>query len=247
MNVRSIAPGDGSALRELARGSLTSVYASVIPDDVVELAVEEWYDEDAIQTYLNGDEMHFVIGEIEEEVVGFAQSHVLEELGKGRILWVHVDPDHQGVGVGAELLATTINQLHERGIDSVTAAVLAEHESGVAFYEANGFTPLAERHVEIAGKEFREYIMLEEQSPDQPLELHVNADGDELYVDLAEPDRGSLGPFCPAYRDPFRNHRWGWFCTACESLETAMDTMGRIRCSSCDNTRRPTRWDAAYL
>lgn len=247
MELRSPSADDGAVLRRLARRSLESTFASVLPPDVVTAAVDEWYRDGAVEAYVNGDEMDFVIGSIDGEPVGFCQYHVIEEFGKGRILWVHVDPEHSGAGIGSDLLAGAIERLHGRSIETVTAVVLAEHEAGVAFYEANGFRKLADREVEIAGKPFREHIMREERSPDEPLELRVNEAGEEFYVDLAETDRGSLGPFCPVYRDPDRNHRYGWFCTACESLETAMDPMGRIRCSACDNTRRPTRWDAAYL
>lgn len=247
MEIRSLAPDDATALRQLARRSLESGYATVLPKQVIDDAVEEWYSEEAIESYLADDEMAFVIGEIEGEVVGFCQRHVVEDFGKGRILWLHVDPDHRGIGIGSDLLGAAIDRLHDRGIETVTAVVLADHDAGVAFYEANGFHKLADRQVEIGGERFRELIMREERSPEEPLELRIDETGDELYVDLAETDRGSIAPFCPVYRDPDREHRYGWFCTACESLETAMDPMGRINCASCDNARRPTRWDAAYL
>ena len=218
MDVRSLDPDDTDDLREIARVSMGDAYASLLSERVIDAAVEEWYSDEAIETYVAGDEMAFSIGEIDGTVVGFCQSHVLDDFGKGRILWVHVDPDHQGMGIGTELLTNCIDRLHDRGIDTVTAAVLAEHGAGVAFYEANGFTRLADRQVDIGGEPFREYIMREEGSPDETLELQVDDAGTEFYVDLAESDRGSDGPFCPVYEDPHRNHRYGWFCTACESL-----------------------------
>ena len=247
MELRSLAPGDGPPVRRIAGRSMESAFESMIPAPVIHKAIEEWYGTEEFDSYLSDDDMDFVVAEKDGEVVGFTQSHVVEALGKGRILWVHVDPDHRSEGIGSELVGATIDRLHERGIDSVTALVLAEHEEGRAFYEANGFSLLSNRTVRIAGEEFREHVMLENRSPEQPPKLHVDTNGEEFYVDVAESDRGSHAPFAPVYRDPDRNHRYGWFCTACESVETAMDPMGRIRCASCDNTRRPTRWDAAYL
>lgn len=247
MEVRSLQFDDATAIRKLARRSLETAYAPVLPDPVIATAIEEWYTGEAIDTYLADDEMVFTVGDIDDEIVGFCQCHVVDHLGKGRILWVHVDPDHRGIGIGSELLTAAVEGLHDRGIETVTAVVLAEHEPGVAFYEANGFHRLADREVEIGGERFRELVMREERSPDEPLELRINDSGEEFYVDLAETDRGSISPFCPVYRDPGREHRYGWFCTACESLETAMDPMGRIKCVACENARRPTRWDAAYL
>ena len=247
MDIRSLSASDGALLRDIARRSLGTAYTKVLPEHVIDRAVDEWYADDAVTSYLDAREMVFVIAEIDGAAVGFCQSHVVEEFGKGRILWVHVDPDHRGMGIGSDLLESAIDDLHDRGIETVTAVVLAEHEAGIAFYEANGFHKLADRQVRIGGEEFRELIMREERSPDEPLELRTDPEGEEFYVDLAESDRGSIGPFCPVYRDPQRTHRYGWFCTACESLATTMDPMGRIQCAACDNHRRPTRWDAAYL
>ena len=247
MKLRSLTAADGPDIRELSRRSMESAYENVLPETVISKAIKEWYDDDAIASYVSGDEMDFVIATIDDELVGFAQSHVVESLGKGRLLWVHVDPDHRGIGIGSDLLRAAIERLHDRGIETVTAVVLAEYEAGKAFYEANGFSRLSDREVEIAGEPFRELIMLEDRSRSDPLELQIDADGEEYYVDLTETDRGSEGPFCSVYHDPDRNLRYGWFCTACESIKTTMDPMGRIRCSSCNNTRRPTRWDSAYL
>lgn len=71
-------------------------------------------------------------------------------------------------------------------------------------------------------------------------------DGDDLYVATDEGDRGSRGPFYVAYRDREREHKYGWFCGACGSLDAAMDTMGRVACGECGNQRKPTEWDAAH-
>ncbi|MFB6211740.1 MAG: DUF5816 domain-containing protein, partial [Halobacteriales archaeon] len=35
-------------------------------------------------------------------------------------------------------------------------------------------------------------------------------------------------------------------CGNCETLNNAMDTMGRIVCNECGNTRKPEEWDAAH-
>ena len=71
-------------------------------------------------------------------------------------------------------------------------------------------------------------------------------DGRTAYVAEDEGDRGSEGPFLVAYLDADRERRYGWFCTNCETLDNAMDTMGRIRCNVCGNTRKPEEWDAAH-
>jgi len=72
------------------------------------------------------------------------------------------------------------------------------------------------------------------------------ADGETLYVDEAEGEIGSDAPFYAVYATPERERRWGWFCSNCESLDNAMDTMGRIKCNDCGNLRKPEGWDAAH-
>ncbi|MCU4925077.1 DUF5816 domain-containing protein [Halobacteria archaeon AArc-dxtr1] len=71
-------------------------------------------------------------------------------------------------------------------------------------------------------------------------------DGRTVYVDERDGDTGSKAPFLVAYESRDRNRRYGWFCTHCESLDNAMDSMGRIQCNRCGNFRKPTEWDAAH-
>ena len=247
MEIRGLAAGDGPSLREIAHRSLMASYDDLLGQRVIEEAVESWYGDDAVATYLAGEEMEFLIAAEDGKEIGFAQSHVVEDLHKGRILWIHVDPAHRERGVGTRLLDRMTGRLHDRGIDTVSAVVLASHAAGIEFYESRGFEPLATRTVTIADQEYEEVVLREQGIEYDPLEMRLTPDGDEVFIDFDESDRGSLAPFCAVYRDPHRERRWGWFCTGCESFATSMDTMGRIQCNDCGNTRQPTRWDAAYL
>lgn len=67
-----------------------------------------------------------------------------------------------------------------------------------------------------------------------------------VYIDADEVLIGSKDPFHPAYADADGSDPWGYYCAACGSVDTAMDTMGRIVCNDCGNTRRPEEWDAAH-
>ena len=78
------------------------------------------------------------------------------------------------------------------------------------------------------------------------METATTPEGEIVYVARNEGDRGSKGPFFVAYDEPERKHKYGWFCSNCDTLDTAMDTMGRIECNRCGNVRKPTEWDAAH-
>jgi hypothetical protein len=71
-------------------------------------------------------------------------------------------------------------------------------------------------------------------------------DGETVYVATDEERVGSEGPFQVVYREAHGEDRWGYLCSACDSLDTAMDTMGRIVCNECGNVRKPDEWDAAH-
>ncbi|ERH01547.1 MAG: hypothetical protein J07HN6_01101 [Halonotius sp. J07HN6] len=73
------------------------------------------------------------------------------------------------------------------------------------------------------------------------------AGDDTVYVAYNERDTGSVEPFYVAYTDSDRTERYGYVCGACGSLAVSMDAMGRIECSDCANSRKPSQWDAAYL
>lgn len=63
-------------------------------------------------------------------------------------------------------------------------------------------------------------------------------------IDWNEPTAGTEAPFYATQKD---EQRYSWLCGNCRTLGVAVGTMGRIECTDCSNTRRPTDWDAAYL
>jgi hypothetical protein len=78
------------------------------------------------------------------------------------------------------------------------------------------------------------------------METVVTASGETVYVDRSTGERGSKGPFYVVYVTDAADERYGFRCGNCESIDTAMDTMGRIECNACGNIRKPDEWDAAH-
>ena len=78
------------------------------------------------------------------------------------------------------------------------------------------------------------------------MEEHAIEGEGTLHVDDADPIVGSKGPFHPVYRTSAGEDRWGYYCASCGTVDNAMDTMGRIVCNECGNTRKPEEWDAAH-
>jgi len=54
--------------------------------------------------------------------------------------------------------------------------------------------------------------------------------------------RGAKGPFYVVSADEETQARWGFVCDNCETLDNAVDAMGRVRC----NRTKAEEWDAVH-
>ena len=251
MELRTATPGDKPAIRDVARRSLQSSY-SLSPQTITS-GIEEWYGEEQLDESLESDERFLLVAESDDQVVAFSESTltadrpwVTDEEDEGRdalLLWLHVDPDHRGEGIGASLFETTIDRLRNSGATTIQGRVLANNQDGTDFFEEKGFERVGRTEIEIGGRTHVEYRYVAEPTGLEPLE----SDDETVYVDHDESEGGSEAPFHIVYTDPDRENRFGYYCDNCGQLANAMDAMGRIECESCGNRRKPTRWDAAYL
>ncbi|ERG96639.1 GNAT family N-acetyltransferase [Haloquadratum walsbyi] len=250
MDIRNAAIEDIEAIRSVARESLAASYGHVIDDETIDAAIEEWYSEDALEETLVDDESTFVLAVDDGGPIGFAQSDLITgREAIGYIDWLHVGPDHRGVGIGSQLLSRLRQALMNAGADRLEGRVLTENETGLGFYEDQGFSVAGKRTVSINDEIFTEriYSLFVDSAEEPAANRQETEAGDTVYIAYDETVRGSEAPFFAAYLDEDHEERYGWFCGADESLDVAMDTMERIECTACGNQRRPVRWDAAYL
>lgn len=242
MQLRPVSLDDGPALRKLVSRSMEVSYS--LGPATIEAAVEEWFGDEALEAKLEDDDYHLLAAEKDDLLVGVAESVFHEDSEAGDIHWIHVHPEYRGEGIGQELFDHVTTTLDDRGASYVRGLVLSNNADGTTFYHDLGFEKVGERELEIDGSTYTEYIY-----HDTELERFsvVEDDGREVYVDHSDVDRGSLSVFYRVYGDQDRTTLYGYQCGHCESLANAMDAMGRIECPGCGNTRKPTRWDAAYL
>jgi ribosomal protein S18 acetylase RimI-like enzyme len=251
MQVRTATIDDIDAIRRVAGASLTASYGHVLDDETIGDAVERWYATDSLAEDLESDDTLMLVAARNGAVVGFTQAYVTDRRERvGEIDWLHVDPDDREGGVGTTLLREVETELVERDVDRIEGCVLEANEAGGEFYAEHGFEATGTRTVRIAGESFDEAVyskFVEGPVEQVVMETRTTEDGTVVYVAFDKPARASLGPFYESYLDADRTERYGWFCGNCDSLNTAMDTMGRVECNECENRRKPTRWDAAYL
>lgn len=251
MQIRLAEPADRPAIRDIARRSLQTSY-SLSPQTITS-AIEEWYDEQRLAETLEDEDRILLVAEHDGQVVGFSESTVAETSLFGEddggsqeatILWLHVDPSYRGEGIGSTLFEETRSRLKSRGAGLIQGRVLADNTGGNSFYEAHGFQSVGRREVTIDGRTHVENRYVEEPSGMQPF---TDADGETVFIDRDTAERGSLAAFHVVYADADGNERYGYYCASCDHLANAMDAMGRIECDSCGNSRKPARWDAAYM
>ncbi len=242
MDIRHATPDDRAAVRTIASDSMRSSYS--MSPDTIDSAVSTWYNDDRLDTLLEDDERLLLVAEEDDSLAGFADAVLQGPEQPGDLLWLHVHPDFRGAGISRRLLEESRARLREAGATHIRGLVLADNSEGNSFYRHFGFEKVGERHIDIEGKRHVENVYQDEE-PSGLTTLTV--DDEIVYVADDETERGSIEPFYTVYADPNREERWAYFCTNCEEVAAAMDAMARIECSTCGNTRKPTRWDAAYL
>ena len=240
LEIREATEDDGPAVRSVAVRSMEASYS--LSPSTIESAIRQWYGVDSFAEKLADDEVHILIVEKDDEPVAFSESALVDD--RGDIHWIHVAAMHRGEGIGHTLYEATRERLEEAGAETIRGLVLAMNTEGNRFWERRGLTKVGEGTVEIDGTAFVENVYVDQDAVDlQPIVV----DDRELYIDRSESDRGSDGPFYTVYSTEDKENRYSFFCGACESLVTSMDTMGRLSCEECGNQLKPTRWDAAYL
>ncbi|WP_255194343.1 GNAT family N-acetyltransferase [Natronobeatus ordinarius] len=251
MEIREATADDADVVRSIAHRSLRSSYTDFLGEETVETAVDRWYDDDAIASMIESEHALLLLVETDDGVAAFSQSEFIGDgHNVGQILWLHVDPDHRGGGTGVRLLTRTREKLFETGADEIRGVVLAENELGNEFYENQGFERIGTREIEVGDETHTENVYVESSlEPDEEWRAleSVTVEDETIFVSYGEAARGSKAPFYTAYRDEDGTQRYGWFCGNCDSLDNAMDAMGRIECNACGNRRKATRWDASYL
>lgn len=241
MDVREAESRDRPAIRDVARRSLETSYT--LSPGAINGAISEWYDENRLKEMLTDEDKILLVGESDGQVTAFSEIEITGE-HSAELLWLHVDPDYRGEGQGEILYNETRSYLAERGVTSIQARVLTDNAGGNAFYQNQGLSKVGEKQVDIDGTKHVENVYAEIQQ--EGLEAYED-DGETVYIDHENTERGSIAPFRVVYTQQIGEEIYGYWCNHCEELANAMDAMGRIQCDECGNARKPTRWDASYL
>ena len=248
MDVREATTADRDGIRRVADASLDATYADALGEDIVATAADEWYEDDRLADRLGDDGLLYLVLVDDDEVVAFSENELNGDAAAA-IEWLHVHPDYRNRGFGVRLLERTEAALVESGANRVEGRVLAANEEGNEFYQSHGYTRSGEHSVGIADNEYTEhrYVKIPKGETSAKLTEQVETPAGRMFVAFDERERGSKAPFYAAYRTENRDSKYGFYCANCHSINTSMDSMGRVECEDCGNRRKATRWDSSYL
>lgn len=251
MEVRSASSTDAEEIATVARASLSESYGHFIDQETITDIVDEWYSSDQLSELLDHENEVFLLAYEDDELVGFVQGALLEEdPPAGELDWLHVSPNFRGEQIGKQLLGQLQSKVEDQGAAVLRGKVLARNEEGAKFYDEHDFDHVDTRTVSIRDNEYEERIYekaLGERPTQEVVEIITGPADQELFVSFSDAERGAKGPFYAVFTDDALAEKYGFFCGNCESVDTAMDAMGRIECNRCGNKRKATRWDASYL
>lgn len=241
MEIRQARTQDRPAIRDVARRSLEASYP--LNPKAITGAIAEWYGESRLRNMLSDEEKLLLVVEHDGQVVAFSDTVITGE-ETAELLWLHVDPDYRGENYGRLLFEATRDRLAETDVTYLMGRVLADNADGNFFYQQQGLSKVGEEEVDIDGTTYIENVYAEVE--DSGIEA-VDANGQTVYVNHDSTETGSLAPFHVVYTERSGEDIYGYWCSKCEDFANAMDAMGRIQCDSCGNSRKPTRWDSAYM
>lgn len=264
-NVRAAESSDDDRIRELVESSMTTSYA-LSPEDIRTVLEAEFGDEARAERREDDDAFAFV-AEVDDVLSGYVGGSV--DGDEGTVHWLHVDPERRGQGIGTTLFERATSELRDQGVENVRLTSIGANMEGEAFVEQLGLVQIEEREVDIGGRETVEYVYeqsddadsseaSESETPSGDAESTVSkedvdfpdtvtVDGEEVYLG-DEPISGTEGPFAQTYTDADRTEKHGYYCGNCESTDVSIDSMDRLKCAECGNTRKPDDdYDSSYL
>jgi len=101
------------------------------------------WDEYEVTGFFNSEPEHMLVAEADDEVVGFVIGTTIEKARSawnyGHLVWMGVEPDFAGQGVGSLLFRRFREQMVEKGVRMLLVDTQADNEPALHFFRSKGF------------------------------------------------------------------------------------------------------------
>jgi ribosomal protein S18 acetylase RimI-like enzyme len=102
------------------------------------------WDEYEVTHLFNSEPEYMVVAHIDEQVVGFLLGSIIEKRytawNYGHLLWLGVDPDFAGQGIGGRLFDRYRDLVQAAGVRMLLVDTQADNDHAIRFFRARGFT-----------------------------------------------------------------------------------------------------------
>ena len=156
MTTRPATPADAMDIAYIHVDTWQTAYRGMIPDsylDTLSLAGRgNWWL--SVLTDLNNPTFLFIAEDEQGQPVGFVEGGPQrnEKLPyEGELYAIYVLKEHQGKGLGRDLLLATARELCNRGINNMLLWVLKDNDPSRGFYEKLGGVLTGEQQFDLAG------------------------------------------------------------------------------------------------
>lgn len=139
VSIRPAEPRDVPPIIRVAERAWNAVYADVLEQDTIDAAIDDWYTTDAILEYIQNPDFAYFVAERAGTIIGFT-SGANNELGKGELATIYLDPDHWREGIGTRLLEHFEAYGRAQGWDELQIRVIGGNDTARGFYEHHGYT-----------------------------------------------------------------------------------------------------------
>jgi GNAT superfamily N-acetyltransferase len=159
MEIRESDSGDTEQIRNVVESSMTASFR--LSPQQIDGLVENVFGDDQLRALFDDPDTVFLVSTVDAEagsdiVAGFFWGSVDD--GRGNVLWLFVDPEHRGQGIGTRLFETGVENLREAGGDELRAFALQAGMDGHQFFEQFGYEQTDERNVDIGDQTFAQYV-----------------------------------------------------------------------------------------
>jgi ribosomal protein S18 acetylase RimI-like enzyme len=101
------------------------------------------WDEYEVTGLFNSEPDYLLVAETDGVVIGFAMGTTIEKSRSawnyGHLLWLGVDPDYAGQGVGSRLFDRFREIMEERGVRMLLVDTQADNDDAISFFNRKGF------------------------------------------------------------------------------------------------------------
>lgn len=145
--IRKMKKSDMKQVQDIATKAWHATYEGIIPREIQNRFLKSAYSDTRMKDRLK--QPYFFVSEVGGKVVGFAQFTEPDQKGITDLVAIYLYPEYQGKGIGTAFLEEGIKRLEN--VKEIHLNVEKDNHLGRRFYEAKGFSVIAEYEEDFAG------------------------------------------------------------------------------------------------